>query len=408
MAPTSAKEIVLLAGCKLLLADDSITIQKVVALTFADEGVEVVLVSDGKEAIARLAEVAPDIVLADVFMPGASGYEVCEYIKHDALLKHIPVMLLVGSFEPFDEAEARRVGADDILTKPFQSIRRLIDKVGGLVSGTPATEDIPTAEFPKVETPPEIEKLSDTELEVTTADTQPLPVGGFSFEHAPAAADAPAAGTETKGETLSETTDKHMERNSSSVHSEGLQDSDLLLELGDIGLSTNVSANDFVLDIDLNDLAQAPLAEVVSYNRHKAFPEPQISQPEVTSWRAQAEEAHIQAESDAASSNGTTGSQDWMATGAQPAMEDTSEEPHGQYSTTELVSEESSKAREETWTGGKIDPGELSPAVIEAIARRAVEQLSERVVQEIAWEVVPQLAELLIKRRLEEKDPQVK
>jgi hypothetical protein len=89
-------------------------------------------------------------------------------------------------------------------------------------------------------------------------------------------------------------------------------------------------------------------------------------------------------------------------------MEDTSEEPLGQYSTTELVSEESSKSTEETSTGGKIDPSQLSPAIIEAIARRAVEQLSERVVQEIAWEVVPQLAELLIKRKLEEKDPQVK
>ena len=397
----------LLAGCKLLLADDSITIQKVVALTFADEGVEVVLASDGKEAIARLAEVAPDIVLADVFMPGASGYEVCEYIKQDAQLKHIPVMLLVGSFEPFDEAEARRVGADDILTKPFQSIRRLIDKVGGLVSGTPATEDSPTAELPKVESSPEIEKLSDAELEVTTADTQPLPVGGFSFEHAPAAADAPAAGTEAKVETLSETTDNKMERNSSSMQSEGLQDNDLLLELGDIGRSSNASANDFVLDIDLNDLAQAPLAEVSSYNKHEAFPEPQVSQPEVIGWRVRAEEADIQAESDVARSKGTTGSQDWMTGDAVPAVEDTSEESHGEYSTTELV-EESSKAREETSTGGKIDPNQLSPAIIEAIARRAVEQLSERVVQEIAWEVVPQLAELLIKRRLEEKDPQIK
>ncbi|HYN24324.1 MAG TPA: response regulator, partial [Pyrinomonadaceae bacterium] len=123
----------MLAGRKLLLADDSITIQKVVALTFADEGVEVVTVSDGHKAIEQLQGITPDIVLADVFMPEVNGYEVCRYIKQNAKLKHIPVMLLVGSFEPFDEAEARRVGADDILTKPFQSIRRLIDKVGGLV-----------------------------------------------------------------------------------------------------------------------------------------------------------------------------------------------------------------------------------------------------------------------------------
>ena len=123
---------------KLLLADDSITIQKVVNLTFADEGVSVVSVNNGREAIGQLEEFAPDVVLADVFMPQINGYELCEYIKQNEKLKHIPVMLLVGSFEPFDEAEARRVGADDTLTKPFQSIRRLIDKVSALVSGRPA------------------------------------------------------------------------------------------------------------------------------------------------------------------------------------------------------------------------------------------------------------------------------
>src|SRR5262245_65231708 len=83
-------------------------------------------------------------------MPGKSGFEVCQHIKQNEKYKHIPVMLLVGSFEPFDEAEARRVGADDILTKPFQSIRRLIDRVGALVSNPPVVEkEIPTAELPK-------------------------------------------------------------------------------------------------------------------------------------------------------------------------------------------------------------------------------------------------------------------
>ena len=86
-------------------------------------------VNNGKDAIDRIEEFKPDVVLADVFMPLMNGYEVCEYIKQNENLKHIPVMLLVGSFEPFDEAEARRVGAEDTLTKPFQSIRRLVEKV---------------------------------------------------------------------------------------------------------------------------------------------------------------------------------------------------------------------------------------------------------------------------------------
>jgi CheY-like chemotaxis protein len=165
----------LVTGRKLLLADDSATIQKVVELTFSDEGMEVVTVGDGRQAIEKLDEVLPDIVLADVFMPGMSGYEVCEYIKRTERFSHIPVMLLVGSFEPFDEAEARRVGADDYLTKPFQSIRTLIGKVGGLLSGGGAGEDATTR---KLVPPPEAEKENRPEtgfLERSTADTAPLP-----------------------------------------------------------------------------------------------------------------------------------------------------------------------------------------------------------------------------------------
>ena len=121
---------------KLLLADDSPTIQKVISLTFGDEDFEVVAVGDGAQALLALAEdPPPDVVLADVVMPGPDGYELCERIKRDERLKRTPVVLLVGTFEPFNEAEARRVGADTVLTKPFQSIRNLVGKVGALLGG---------------------------------------------------------------------------------------------------------------------------------------------------------------------------------------------------------------------------------------------------------------------------------
>ena len=120
---------------RLLLADDSVTIQKVVNLTFADEGIDVVAVGDGDAAMQKFVEAIPDLVMVDVNMPGLDGYRICEMIKQDDETKHIPVILLVGSFEPFDEAEARRVGADDYLTKPFQSIRQLVNKVSDLLNG---------------------------------------------------------------------------------------------------------------------------------------------------------------------------------------------------------------------------------------------------------------------------------
>jgi CheY-like chemotaxis protein len=105
----------------LLLADDSVTIQRVIELTFADEDVDVVAVSDGDEAIARLeASPPPDIVLADIGMPGRNGYEVAQYVKRSPHLAHIPVVLLTGAFEPVDHERAAAAGCDGILAKPFE------------------------------------------------------------------------------------------------------------------------------------------------------------------------------------------------------------------------------------------------------------------------------------------------
>ncbi len=119
---------------RLLLADDSVTIQKVVNLTFAEEEIEVITAGDGNSAMEKFVEFAPDLVMVDVNMPGFDGYRICEMIKQDEETKQIPVILLVGSFEPFDEAKARRVGADDYLTKPFQSIRQLVSRVSDLLN----------------------------------------------------------------------------------------------------------------------------------------------------------------------------------------------------------------------------------------------------------------------------------
>ncbi len=82
----------MLAGCKLLVADDSVTVQKVVDLTFSDEGCTVIAVSDGRGALEEIERSPPDIVLADVTMPGVNGYELCARIKRDERLRHIPVI----------------------------------------------------------------------------------------------------------------------------------------------------------------------------------------------------------------------------------------------------------------------------------------------------------------------------
>jgi len=139
---------------KLLLADDSVTIQRVIELTFADEDVKVVAVGDGKQAIERVQSERPDIVLADVGMPERDGYEVAAFIKGDPALAHIPVLLLTGAFEPIDEARARAVGCDGVLVKPFEPqmvISRVRDLLAGkrdASSGKPAPPPAPAAAEP--------------------------------------------------------------------------------------------------------------------------------------------------------------------------------------------------------------------------------------------------------------------
>ena len=143
-------------GSKILLADDSITIQKVVNLTFVDEGIDVITVSNGEMAQRRLAEVNPDLVLADIFMPGKNGYELCQFVKDSPEFKNVPVVLLVGAFEPFDQAEARRVKADGHLTKPFES-RTLVETVRNLIQNSKArrpTRPLPPPPVPEPEPMP--------------------------------------------------------------------------------------------------------------------------------------------------------------------------------------------------------------------------------------------------------------
>jgi CheY-like chemotaxis protein len=373
----------LLAGRKLLLADDSITIQKVVDLTFTDEGVNVLCASNGREAIAALEWFAPDIILADVFMPELNGYELCDYIKQNDKFKHIPVMLLVGSFEPFDEQEARRVGANDILTKPFQSIRRLIEKVGLLSSERPPEEQIPTAELPKTEAAPEpIEKLTTAELEITTADTQPLPAElQHVVEHAAEASRLQAEATPVAA-AAPVTTPAY----------EGT--GELLLDLGDVKQGRSVLDEDFVLDLDLDEVPEPSPAEpafspAMFRNRESFRTLPKIDPSHVEIY----EEPAL-----APLSNAADTTEQLKAPQGYERVYDEDDAPAAEVQTS------TPKVQPAVVSAAPVSASELSPEMIDAIAKRAVEQLSEKVVQEIAWEVVPQLAELLIKRQLEEKN----
>lgn len=123
---------------KLLLADDSVTIQRVIELTFADEDIQVLVAGDGRQAIERVQTDRPDIVLADVGMPERDGYEVAAFIKGHPELASIHVLLLTGAFEPLDENRARAVGCDGTLVKPFEP-QLVINRVRELLARGPSS-----------------------------------------------------------------------------------------------------------------------------------------------------------------------------------------------------------------------------------------------------------------------------
>ena len=409
----------LIAGRKLLLADDSIAIQKVIDLTFTDEGMEVTTVGDGKDALEKLDQFTPDVVLADIYMPGVDGYELCKFIKENERFRGVPVMLLVGSFEPFDEAKAKRAGADDVVTKPFQSIRNLVSRVGSLVSHDDAARQetadksvlglTQTAEESSVDTPineapvsvgddlssseqpdikvfveaPSMEPDATVFVEAPVMEVEPAVIP----EHTcPPVIDLQTADTKklepisTAGPSESETfellvadeepsTEPARPEFSAVSLGEAAQekfDDEGVLDLGDIDSFSTASASedDFELDVEIEPVvSSAPIA-------------PETEQTPIESVHPVLVEFDDAQESE-------------FEKAQEPVLTRVTDEPADEMSATPI------SERSQT--------GRLSPDEIEAISRRVVEQLSDKVVREIAWEVVPELSELLIKRRLEEQ-----
>lgn len=118
---------------RLILADDSKTIQKVIRLSFAAEEVEILCFEEGEAALGQVVETGADVVLADVTLPGLDGYELCRRLKADERSSGIPVVLLASAFEPFDEERAVQAHYDAVLTKPFDT-SSLVSRVKELLA----------------------------------------------------------------------------------------------------------------------------------------------------------------------------------------------------------------------------------------------------------------------------------
>lgn len=380
----------LIARQKLLLADDSVVIQRVVELTFSDEGMEVTAVGDGRQALEKLNETAPDVVLADVFMPHVGGYALCEFIKQNERFSKIPVILLVGSFEPFDEVEARRVGADDVVTKPFQSIRQLVNRVAALLGDKSAGGEVSRPEYSTLglrqETAPATgggDQAADTNVKV--------------FVEAPrmTGSDLPEVGAKTRQPDIEEQTADTIKlrpigaQPPSQDTERKVQEDTIKTAVVDMKSHTIESAGDAARK-------QQPSFAAPKVNDNSSQ---QITQLETAD---EFDGALLDlGDFESAVPSGTAEDLVLEIEGVSPADESQDWAMVSPKAGQETAAPGSAETRQED---SAVGLSELSPAAIDAIARRVVELLSEKVVREIAWEVVPEMAELMIKRRLERRD----
>ncbi len=342
---------------KILLADDSITIQKVVELTFSEGDYQVFSVGNGAQALKKVHEVRPDVALLDVIMPEANGYEVCEKIKRNPETSWIPVLLLTGTFEPYDRKRAEAAGANGHLTKPFES-QMLISKVEELIA---------SSHHAVAETQP------PGSMEIVEGGTTRTEERGFSLPEEPTRVPGPGEPADAAETVEPELTNQGIvpdryddsgEATPRSFEPEGIQtvrlSSDPLLSAPAIPFRQEAgSASSPDSHIETWDELASDLATAAGAGRSPEAPEPTAApNPEP------------------------------QAADAPPPVPRPLEEPAGSALPEGL-------------------PGVLSASDIDRVAKRMVEQLSEKVIREIAWEVIPELAESLIKQRIRELEEKI-
>lgn len=127
-----------LSGIKVMVIDDSNTIRRSAEIFLAQAGCQVVLAEDGFDALAKIADHAPDLIFVDIMMPRLDGYQTCALIKKNPRLKGTPVIMLSSKDGLFDRARGRLAGSDEYLTKPFTK-ESLLRSVANYTSGRPAS-----------------------------------------------------------------------------------------------------------------------------------------------------------------------------------------------------------------------------------------------------------------------------
>ena len=399
---------------RLLLADDSLTIHRVVELTFADEDFEIISARSGTEAIEKINQERPDIVIADVNMPEQDGYQVCKYIKSNPELAHIPVILLKGIFEPYDEEKAREAGYDAVISKPFQS-KSFIAKVKETLAsakrerGEPVEVSAPSVpevggEPPRQEAPPQPvggemappasappeEKLTP---EKAIEEERKTPTVPPKEEMAPPKAKeepiSPPLKVEQPASPPPSTEETVPVEPSPKV--EGFVPPSAPSSEGEIFSGIEGLSEDEILELERQLEAQESMLEQLSEGGDKEVPSGRVSSPPPEVPSSPKEKVAPSPPPVKEETPPREPSPPQPAAGVEaPKVEERVEAPP-EASVPPKVAEEAKE--------GVIS---LTDEAIEQIVERVVAKLSDKAVREIAWEVIPELAERLIKQAIEE------
>jgi CheY-like chemotaxis protein len=428
-------------GRRILLADDSLTIQKVVELTFADTDYEVVSVSSGDELIEQLPTVRPKVVICDVIMPGRDGYEICQEIKSHPDYLHLPVILLTGTFEPFDRERALAAGCSEIVTKPFEA-RRLMEAVERLAAAPASAgpdgqaHDDEADEPSRVTPPPPIMPPEDIPEEVSFADLNEVEDGAAAGDLVSEEEDAHArntlAGTTPAGEeALDFSTSGFFE-----MEAAGEERRKARLEEPSQGLEFDVSDGPEAAFPDETDpfvdrgsrtagftasqreanaagVPEPAAPPAGTGDLEDPFAEPSVSGaadtdgpfgdedsgPDDSSDMDRDLERERTTPIDVAAVMGETHS----ALGGQDAgVEDGDEAPAKSNVDTQDFAPKPRHSEDVTTVGQQ-----LSEADIDRIARRVLELAGERI-EAVAWEVIPDMAEIVVRERIREIESEAK
>ena len=404
----------------ILLADDSLTIQKVVELTFADTDYEVVAVSSGDDLLERLPECRPDLVICDVIMPGRDGYDVCQEIKSNADFLHVPVILLTGTFEPFDRDRALAVGCSEIITKPFEA-RKLVEAVDRLSStaGAAPPAGPPTVEEPtldvEVTPPPPMDAtdeadLAQDEMEIedtaVTADEE-WSETGFVAKSPDDSDDVISTEEEFTEESQDEQADFELTLDdavaedeppvlpdvappAAEVFSEAPNEAETVAAIS-FSEMVETTEDEAIADLQPPDPAEDPFPpEAVD---EEVFPNEGLGQEE-----SAAETEYVD--------NSMTTPIDVNAVMAEgpPQENETGAEIEAESTEVDISDADTQDITEKVSPpehAGKPESIGLSDEDVDRIARRLLELASDRI-EHIAWDVIPDMAELVVRERVRE------